>query len=109
MTITDRIRENLKLASDTAAPYVDSAQKHASVAFASVQEKIHGGGGGGMHHSASSKDVTVRLRPATLRMDLRSSCLTLPCTDAQILSGTKVADDVHRRNRARTRAGSPAC
>ena len=73
MTITDKIRENLKLASDTAAPYVDSAQKHASVAFAQVQEKMgHRGAGGSMHHSASSKDVTVRLRIPTSETLLKS-------------------------------------
>lgn len=59
MTIAERVRENLKLAQDTATPYVESAQRSAGVAFASVQEKL-GRGHGGMHHSASSKDVTVR-------------------------------------------------
>ena len=60
MTIAERLNENLKLAQDTAGPYVESARKNAGVAFATVQEKLGRGHTGGMHHSASSKDVTVR-------------------------------------------------
>ena len=60
MTIAERLNENLKLAQETAGPYVESARKNAGVAFASVQEKLGRGHTGGMHHSASSKDVTVR-------------------------------------------------
>jgi len=60
MTIAERLNENLKIAQETAGPYVESARKNAGVAFAQVQEKLGRGHTGGMHHSASSKDVTVR-------------------------------------------------
>ena len=82
MTIADRVRENLKLAQDHATPYVESAQRSAGVAFASVQEKLGRTTHGGMHHSASSKDVTVR-------------CFAEPNSGSQLPSAVDARSHLH--------------
>ena len=57
MTITDKLRDNLREAQDMAQPYVDQVQRTAGAAYNSMHAKI--AGKSGMTRTDSASDVTV--------------------------------------------------
>ena len=59
MTIAEKLRENLTLASEKAQPYVEAAHKQADAAYATIHDRF-AGKQGGMTRRDSASDVTVR-------------------------------------------------
>ena len=57
MTLSDKLRENLREAQDMAQPYVDQVQRTAGAAYDSVHDRI--AGKSGMTRTDTASDVTV--------------------------------------------------